>query len=612
MQAVKKQPKSLPQINTKDIALECVFKNLGICIADYYALRNAARAARRSITLTPGQESAILAKIGQLQTQKNELLQKSDFQGVKKLIALESRIINRTGDVKEIPFGEKPEALIFIIAKLVAREIKEIRESNPALYKDYTEGVEKGYWLTTYTSSLCTQLNRNEIGFEVANLKGKAKRENKKFSGLTGSFRGEKGYYAALVDTGFVIEKEVTGNKVRLKINLEWLFGFDVNILSNLPQSAPPDSPFLSEGSGLSTGLSLISNQRLLKLTEYNESGAERLSDSLSAAFPQAVDATIVAKNEKVEGEQEVNPVLSATSSQKGEKVEIPAAPGADNSTSIALECAKQCAQNALKSLFNAENLQNNRIQYNVNSICGKITPQDIRDMPFWMLEAMQTIKKEEQHWVEVAALVNEAIENTAQYLDKHPTRRIYHPLFWLNPDFSGGTLTHYINTFLLERTIKPSNTTHTPQILWMLEHGADRYKLMHYVRKHGETLVSDAIAYAGVRRARGIEPKNGPVAYIFAILRNLNPATIQFQLELEKAKLKGAKNPKNNPEKWTISRVHKLINTIKLSDIDASRLTPSVCEAIAAEAQAKQSANAQVEAWIEAVAKGKSNKFTK
>jgi hypothetical protein len=606
MQAVKLKKSETPKIPTRDISMQCVFTNLGICIADYYAQRDDARAKRRAKKLTTEQEISILQRISQLQDLKSKLIQNNDYSGVKKLIAQESRIINRTDEAKEMPFGEKCEALIFIITKLVVNELSDLRVTNPQLYKEYTEGAQKTYWLSTYTSSLCTQLNRNEMGFDVANMKGKEKRENKKFSALSSSFRGETGYYAALLDTGFIVEKDLEKNKVRLGINLEWIFGFSLNIFSNLAESAPAEPSFLGIGSGLSTGLSLNKELCSLKLTEYNESGAGSLSDNLKIAFPQVVDATNVAKSEKVEGEQEAIPSETATSSQN-EKVKFSAP--AEN-TQLVLDFAKDSANRALKLIFNAQNLENKRICYNSQSICETISPQDVRDMPFWMICAYDFLKKEDESWSDVANLVNEAIQNTADYMVKHPTRRIYHPFFWLDTQFSGGSMVTYINRFLRNRTFNVSTPQYTPQVLWALEHGADRSKLLHYVRKHGEKIVSDVIAYAGVRIARGIEPKNGRIEYIFGILRNLDPATIQFQLEIEKAKLAGHKNPKNNTAKWTESRVHKLINKLKLTQNEEAKLTPSIVTAITMEAQLKFVANAQVEMWIEAVAKGRKTMF--
>lgn len=606
MQAVRLKKVETPKIPTRDISMQCVFTNLGICIADYYRARKKAQSNRRAMQLTNEQEQSILEQIAQLQSQKKELIEKNDLKGVKKLTALETRIINRASETKEMPFGEKGEALIYIISKHVINQLSDLRATNPQLYKEYTEGIQNTYWLSTFTTSLNTQLNKNEMGFDIANLKGKEKRENKEFSALCGSFRGADGYYAQLLHTGFITEKQIDRNKVRLCINLEWIFGFSLNIFSTLAESATPETPFLSEGSGLSTGLSLNRDLQSLKLTEYNESGAGSLSDNLKIAFPQVVDATNVAKSEKVEGEQEVIPSETATSSQK-ENVKISAAP---ENPQIALDFAKDSANRALKLIFNAQNLQNQRICYNAQSICEKITPQDARDMPFWMLNAFDSIRKDGESWSDVANFVNEAIQNTADYLAKHPTRKIYHPLFWLNPEFTGGSLVTYINRFLRNRSINVSTPQYTPQVLWALEHGADRSKLLHYVRKHGEKIVSDVIAYAGVRIARGIEPKNGRIEYIFGILRNLDPATIQFQLEIEKAKLAGHKNPKNNTAKWTESRVHKLINRLKLTQNEEAKLTPSVVAAIALEAQSKSVANTQVEMWIEAVAKGRKTMF--
>jgi hypothetical protein len=209
-----------------------------------------------------------------------------------------------------------------------------------------------------------------------------------------------------------------------------------------------------------------------------------------------------------------------------------------------------------------------------------------------------------------VAELVNEAIENTANYINEHPTWKIYHPRFWTNPHFTGGSLCHYVKTFLRDRpeSEEPTLKTHTPQILWFLENGASRDALFHYIGKHGETLVSAAIAYAGAKIARNFTPTNGKVAYIFGILKNLNPATIEIQLATQKAKLTG-KNAQPL-QGWTVSRVEKIINTLKLTQRQENLLTPSVLEAIAKRADEKKVEKAQVEAWLEAVCQGKATQF--
>jgi hypothetical protein len=613
---VAERPKAvrLPKIETQDIAHNVVWQNLGIRIADHYAQLGIQQDTRKAKTLSEEDILGLMQRVSDLQSLITDNLAQNDtanFEALKKLINQQYRTINQIGEKREVPFGEKTESLIFIIAKQILRELADLRRTNPEQYNLYNQGQDTRYWFTTYTSSLNTMLNRNEMGMELATAASSEKRKSKKFNSLTCSFRGEKGFYSGLQDSGFVLEKEVTNNKVRLCIDLEWLFGFQINILQDpsVVGKAVSDS---DEGRGLSTGLSQNSLLRKDKQTEYNESGVASLTTLLSAAMPPVTVPTNVGKSLKAEGEVEVvtSTVETATVVAEKEKAENSAPRAKPENNQIAFDYAKDSSKLALKLIFNPQMVKTGRIMYNETSNVTEITNQDVKDMPFWMFDLYQYLKLENENWGDVAALVNEAIENTAKYQAAHPTWKTYHPRFWLNPSFSGGCLRRYIETFLRDRpepTEKPLIKPHTPQILWVLENGGDRDVLMHYVRKHGETLVSSAIAFAGVRKARGFEPTNGMIPYIFGILKNLNPATIQGQMENEKGKLAG-KAPKL--QGWTVGKITKMIGKMVLTDKQFNLFTPSVVEAITAYAAEKKVEKPQVDMWLEAIAQGKKTKF--
>jgi hypothetical protein len=603
-------------VKTYDINDKAVFTSIGIHIADYYALRDSLIAKRKSILLSDDDKQDLMRQVSALQPMVSEALEggAASFEQLKKLIAQSQRIITQANAPKEMPFGEKSEALIYVITRAVMYQLDKMRSTEPAQYNRYVSGEETRFWLNTKTASLNTSLNRSELGADLVYADRKTKRDSKKYSGLQASLRGAKGLYASVMDTGFVLEKEVVNNAVKLCIDLNWLFSPALNVLTDLAEKSSDNAnepSFSGSRGGLSTPLSQnVSTIVETKLTEYNEDGVENLGSLLiSADFQPVVEPTIVGKKEKVEGEVEVFTSTVETPTIVGKKEKVDIAPGAAGAT-IALDFAKDSANRALKQIFNQKNMQEGRICFNQQSICQIITAQDIKDFSYWMLEAYQNLRLEGENWSEVAELVNEAIENTAKYLNEHPTRKIYHPRFWTNPYFTGGSLCHYVKTYLRERidTDQPKMNTHTPQILWFLENGANRNALFHYIGKHGETLVSDAIAFAGAKIARGFAPIGGKVPYIFGILKNLNPETIQYQLATQKAKLSG----KNTQplQGWTISRVEKIISSLKITSRQELLLTPSVVEAIAKRADEKKVEKAQVEAWLEAICQGKSTQF--
>jgi hypothetical protein len=343
--------------NTLDINDKAVFTSVGIHIADYYSLRDALIAKRKSVLLTDTDKQDLIRQIQALQPLVSEAIEggAGSFDALKKLIAQEQRIITQANKEKEMPFGEKAEALIYVITRAVMYQLQKMRSTDPTLYNRYVSGEETTFWLNTKTASLNTSLNRSELGADLVYADRKTKRESKKCSGLQSSLRGAKGLYAALMDTGFIIEKEVVNNNVKLCINLDWLFS--LNALDNEAEKSSDiaETPSFSDSrSGLSTPLSQnVSTIVETKLTEYNESGVENLGSLLSSAdFQQLVEPTNVGKKEKVEGEVEVSTSTVETATNVAKKEKVEAAPGAAGGA-IAFDFAKDSANRALKLIFN-------------------------------------------------------------------------------------------------------------------------------------------------------------------------------------------------------------------------------------------------------------------
>jgi hypothetical protein len=598
-QAAFKRAKNVtPVVETPDLYWEICIKNLNIRLADNFARLKLLKAKRLTKVLTKEDEADMITRIAALAEERKVAIATGDVKRLKKLIAHEGRIINRVGE-KEISFGPKCQSLVFIIANLVFRELEQLRITDPKLYIDYVSGRQQGYWFTTYTSSLSTMLNKSELAI-LEELDHSDRRESKLKQGKDASFRGDTGFYASLMDSTFFLDKDNSGNKVRLRVNLEWLFGFQNVMFRAINEDEQISSDDYSRG--LSTGFSQRDSLQESKLIDYNENGLETEATE-KAVFPVAVYPTIVGKKEKVKGENEVTPLEIL---KEGKEKIAPAGPH-DN---LAFDFAKDSAQRATKWLFNAQNVQNDRIQYNKISICTEITAQDYQDMPHWMLLAYHALKLPERTWAQTAETINEAIENTAKFLERHPTRWIYHPYFWLSPDFSGGGLCSYVKTYLFTKEFKTGAAPeHTPQVLWALENGADRQALNRYIRKFGEKMVSDVIAYCGVKIERGVDTPNGKMAYVFGVLKSFKPHEIQYQLEAQKAKLE-SRAPALG-EKWTESRVHKRIKAMKLMDYQIARIKPDMITKIVAKATEKSVNQDQVTAWLEAIAQGKTTQFS-
>jgi hypothetical protein len=596
--AIKRAKNVKPVVETPDLYWEICIKNLNISLADNYARLQLLKAKRLTQVPSKEEEADMIARIAALDQERKDAIAAGDVKRLKKLIAHEGRIINRVGD-KEISFGPKCQSLVFIISNIVFRELEALRTTNPKLYIDYVSGRQQGYWLTTYTSSLSTMLNKSELAI-LEELSDADRRESKMKQAKDGSFRGETGFYAALSDANFFLDKDNTGNKVRLRVNLEWLFGFQNVMFRAINEDEQTSSD--DHTRGLSTGFSQRDSLQESELTEYNKNGLETEATE-KAVFPDVVHPTIVGKKEKVKGENQA----TAAETEKEEKVKIAPAGPHDH---LAFDFAKDSAIRATKWLFNPQNVQNDRIQYNKTSICTEITAQDYQDMPHWMLLAYHALKLPERTWAQTAETINEAIENTAKFLEKHPTRWLYHPYFWLNPDFSGGGLCSYVKTYMFTKDFKAGAAPeHTPQVLWALENGADRQALNRYIRKYGEKLVSDVIAYCGVRIQRGQETPYGKMTYVFGVLKSFKPHEIQYQLEVQKAKLEN--NAPALGTNWTESRVHKCIKGMKLRDYQIALIKPEIIAKIVAKANQNKVADAQVCLWLEAIAQGKTTQFS-
>jgi hypothetical protein len=585
-------------------------KQISIFTADFMTQRAERKALTKKTVQADSDIEALLARFDNAR----EVLNKSreaattapisaQLEEVKRLTNKMHRIINRLDEEKEVPFGERTVALIYILSNIVLRQLQPMIKSNPQRFNDHATGKQPHYWLDTTTQALCTLLNRTRFDFDLQTATTEEKRNNKRYQAAAASFRGKTGFYEALQACGFVVEKDVQGNKVRLKINLDWIFAFSLNIFQN------PDTPFLPPSTRGNSS----------HLLQKEEISSKETIDNWGSGVPptssQILKPTIVGNNEEESEEKK------STFSLNTKKIEenFSAAPP-ENLHEIELKAANLVAKEYLKHLGNAKNLKNGRIRYSMTStldttIVRELTPQDLNDLPFWILPSLQALRRPGESLTDITRLAIQAIRNTGQYALNHPTRNFYHPRFWFNPDFTGGSFNTYVEKWLRNVEKQPEkreNTLNNAEIIWLIEAGAERRKLQNYIRKHGEETVVQVIQYAKTRIQRlDFQPINGVVAYIFGVLKNMKPHLIAVHLEKEQ-KLLETKTLEAEGKIWTLKRVMQSANSIATNSpaYKLGHMDEAIATRIAAKSNDIKASNAQVEMWIEAILSGRKTQF--
>ena len=572
-------------------------KNLGIFIADYHARRDDARAARRQAAVPDSHYDKLLKRFDEILSELTRLRDTSLTDPFSMQAAKAKKQTNRLHKCineldraeKETPFGKTAENLIFTIASIVMRDLESIAASQPMNAYQYLTGKYKHYWLTTTTQSLTTGLHRNSLGSDIINASASEKRAAKKFQNKVSNFRGKGGLYEQLEAAGFILDNVVDGNKVRLKVNLEWIFGWSINILEDpsviaemtdfAPDPRGENAPNAPLGSGAEPffsdfsrdNITCFSQNNKFKETEYRENGVATLQEN---------SPTIVGEKEKESEEKETRRAENPSGGGEifEEKEEKNGAAPAASDDAVLTECAKDSANRALKQIFNKKNVENGRIKYGAASPAATISTDDIRHIRYWMLGAYTHIHNlnPSNDWLRVAEMVNEAINDRAKYLEKYIQKYNYHPKDWLNPQFSGGTLTKYVERYLLNRPEKQAtigytdvlNGQYSPNIAWLIGQGADKEAVFAHIRRFaadgydGEKTINDAI---GVVRGKLLidtkfKPKKGICAYAFGTFYKVNPSTIG--LDAEKLRVKWVEKQKEaaSTAYWTPQKVKEAL----------------------------------------------------
>jgi hypothetical protein len=607
--------KGLPE---KDI----LYKNILIFVAEYEERRRQEKNLRRTTIAPIGDVQASLQLADSLifalnQSRLTPIGDEYDQQKhVKKQLAAIDRAL-KTDDKKIVPFGTKTISLIHIISLLVLQELDDLSRTDPSLFSRYTSGKDRVYWFRTTTQSLCALLNKAKINWSIVNGSSKDRRNDKDFQNLTASFRGEEGFYNGMFSSGFLTDKvnldrnlndHEDGRDVRLGINLDWIFAHSANLFTvelnrvNAENTVefslkPPENPFFTEGQSGNSSHLVLNSYFVSKETENKEKCASLESSAPEGAqekFEESEEKTTLPPNDQ-KNKENISPRAAIFVEKPEEKEE-----------KVLMECAADTAKRAMKHLFNRENEKNGRIKYGYNSQAAEITPQDLRDIAHWTADVYRAIRKPEETWIEVAKVINEAIENTTQYLGEHPTRWIYHPKFWFSTDFNKGSLLKYLNVGLSRPTYektseKAAESTNfgnfTPQIAWFLQAGANPDAVKSQIRRLGEDAVSKCIALAGARmhpdQANPFKPQNGKVPYIFGILKKCNPGLISTQAE-RAIKALGLDKPKPKAI-WTVERVRSVMERAVKNHIWRELISDQMIQKVATKFAYMNASEAQI-----------------
>ena len=565
-------------------------KILAFFIADVHARNAAERRTRRASVATDEELKEILKQFDQITAdivavrEKDQTDTRPLDSQLKNALSMANRLAAVNKSETTATFGKQSESLIFVIVGIVARELETLARVNPNLYLQYATGTIREYWLTTNTQSLCVSLNKSKLPLWLIQGTCKDRRESKVFQSLEAGFRGNQGYYASLQKAGFILEKEnlnevgdvaEKGRKVCLKINLDWIFGYSNTVLNNPTTEIQADfeknsilqiASFFPPQSENSSYFSLINK----KETEYRESGSASQEES----------SALCAK--KIEEKEEIinsAPTAQIFEGKSEEKNCTEGAQPADNADEVLKACVDQSTVLALKLIFNTQNFKNKRIHHSEMSVCEKLSDADIREMPIWMLNAYRHINQinPTTSWIQIAEMVNKAIENRAQRLKDYSHLYNYVPKRWLDTTFSGGTLTKFVENFLLDRPASTPTTggtdalkaKYSPQIAWLIEQGAASDAVKKHIRKFnnngkdGQAILNDTITIVRAKMLMNpdFKPKKSIPAFVFDKLNyRINPDTIHFEAEKVRVEYKEfirAKNEANKPVWWTEQRVY-------------------------------------------------------
>lgn len=564
-------------------------KNISIKIAERNADIYAERQARRFAVVSDSQYAKVLAQHDAVMTELNAVCANQTdplSTQYEKRMALSRRLVivgNRLkkAEKEQAAFADKAQNLIFVISNLVVRELETLCRTQPALAYDYLTGKIPHFWFTTKTQSLNTSLNRNSFTFEETQASSAEKRTNKKYQGKASTFRSEKGLYTAVEQSGFVLEKVVENANVHLKINLSWLFGWEIEVLKDLEiiaEMAQTDAVEPAESLPLNEVRRGISSP----LSQMDKSKETENSSFEGVATLVAAKATIVAKKEK-ESEEKVNALAVNPNFLEKKEGESCAAPdfSTEKDENIALAVATDSTNRLLKSVYTQENLKNNRVRWNSTNHVAHINKADALNAKYWMLNVMRHLKRDGEAWSDVATLVNEAVDNLAKYLKKYPKWEVYHPKVYLDPQTRVGSLRHYIENQLRQRqphqqpdAANPLNA-YLPNIQWLIEQGGSETAIRNKITQYGgeeigQKTVSDAIAVARGRiLVYNLKPQKGIAAYVMGVLYRFKTAEL---LAADAQKLRVQYSEKRQQETpalyWTEQRIKELFNemTVKMT----------------------------------------------
>lgn len=537
---------------------------------------------------------------------------------------------------KGVAFGPKCKELIFIIANLVYNKIKVLP---PSVQEDYLTGKYTTYTLQTSTRSLAKVLNQLEL-IEDSEDCG----EN--------SFRGESGFYAALLDCGFIVHKQNKklngeldddGYCVELTIDLDWVFGYSIEIPTEIPNAVSD----INAQRGISTHLSYNFSQESTKESGVeNSADTTQVNDNLSQPNFQRVQPTEVGnKNTEVEGQ------ASKPHTPFSQENFAPAPPNFPQDVDNSLKTAEMVEKFAIiacrelmKSIYTPENFAKNRIKVNKMTYYNSISSRDKESMMDKMFDIYYFINQKVGDWQQTHVEIIETIQKTGEYYKLHSADYIYSPLHFLKTDMATRSLVSahrlYFSQSEAPNTKLEAQFTKDTHIVfeeyehynWLIkERKAYSLSLARYARKLTKEVVDDAIRFVRAKYKRGWKSKKDIISYTMGVIANIEntpeaKAKIKKDADEQTALVKAgitwgdefrkSDSTESNPQPTTPSPSQIWLDKVKPIVVKVSKkyrssaITSDKLNKIAERAMERNANDEQIFIWCEGIVKGTSKIF--
>lgn len=401
---------------------------------------------------------------------------------------------------------------------LVRKHFERMIDNNPQLFEDYADGKQTVLTLTTSTEWLA----------KVALLK-------------KGSFTGnrEGAIYHSLKRLNFCEREHFdrqgnansSAHEVTLHINVsEWFFGHTTAIsLEADPIGETQADSFLRATTG--------NSMQIIPINTVEEQITKEKEASPSYSTPIGV-------TQQVEGDSTSTPLLNTDT----DTVEFSAAPAAVP-TPADVKIGQKMFEKAENSLFTPKNLADLRIRTNANTAITYIAPLSKQTCETRMSQIVALLRAQGMDAQDIVTAITEEIDNIQQELVTGKRAYLYAPEMWLRTDYRTATLWSAIggdSTAPKVQKIAPSvqnhqsDTANAPEAAlvaaaydWLDTIGFHPRTRDVYARKHGVLPIAYAVQLMQFNLKAGFTPVN-LTKYVNGVFKNLNPATVKAQLDLQ------------------------------------------------------------------------------